>query len=161
MITSAVAIEQWDLIEPFEIARGVITASSLVTLTLTDSAGHVGRAEAAGVDYDGETPHMLQAQIESVLPLVMAITMLWQMQLTPKTGDPVQQRMFMFMPLIFILFAYNFASALSLYWTTQNLISIIQLYVTRNKPLPVLEKKAVGQKKALEAGKGKKRRSGS
>ena len=72
MITSAVAIEQWDLIEPFEIARGVITASSLVTLTLTDSAGHVGRAEAAGVDYDGETPHMLQAQIEAVLPLVIA-----------------------------------------------------------------------------------------
>ena len=72
MITGAVAIEQWDLIEPFEIARGVITAIQLVTLTLTDSAGHVGRAEAAGVDYDGETPHMLQAQIESVLPLVMA-----------------------------------------------------------------------------------------
>jgi YidC/Oxa1 family membrane protein insertase len=69
--------------------------------------------------------------------------------------------MFMFMPLIFILFAYNFASALSLYWTTQNIISVIQLYATRNKPLPVLEKKAVTQKKALEAGKGKKRRSGT
>ena len=97
----------------------------------------------------------------NILPILMALTMLWQMHITPKTGDAVQQRMFMFMPLIFILFAYNFASALSLYWTTQNLISIIQLYATRNKPLPVLEKKAVGQKKALEAGKGKKRRSGA
>ena len=96
----------------------------------------------------------------NILPILMALTMLWQMHITPKTGDAVQQRMFMFMPLIFILFAYNFASALSLYWTTQNLISIIQLYATRNKPLPVLEKKAVVQKKALEAGKGKKRRSG-
>ena len=96
----------------------------------------------------------------NILPILMALTMLWQMHVTPKSGDALQQRMFMFMPLIFILFAYNFASALSLYWTTQNLISIIQLYVTRNKPLPVLEKKAVGQKKALEAGKGKKRRSG-
>ena len=72
MITSTVAIEQWDLVEPFEIARGVMTAIPLVTLTLTDSAGNVGRAEAAGVDYDGETPQMLQAQIEGVLPLVMA-----------------------------------------------------------------------------------------
>ena len=97
----------------------------------------------------------------NILPLLMAATMLWQMQLTPKTGDAVQRRMFMFMPLIFILFAYNFASALSLYWTTQNIISVIQLYATRNKPLPVLEKKAVAQKKALEAGKGKKRRSGT
>ena len=96
----------------------------------------------------------------NILPLLMAATMFWQMHLTPKTGDAIQRRMFMFLPLIFILFAYNFASALSLYWTTQNLISILQLYLTRNKPLPVLEKKAVVQKKALEAGKGKKRRSG-
>lgn len=97
----------------------------------------------------------------NILPLLMALTMLWQMHITPKTGDAVQQRMFMFMPLIFILFAYNFASALSLYWTTQNIISIIQLYATRNTPLPVLEKKSVTQKKSLEAGKGKKRKSGS
>jgi YidC/Oxa1 family membrane protein insertase len=97
----------------------------------------------------------------NILPLLMAATMFWQMHITPKTGDAVQQRVFMFMPLIFILFAYNFASALSLYWTTQNIISIIQLYATRNKPLPVLEKKSVLQKKALEAGKGKHRKSGA
>ena len=72
MITAAVAIEHWELVEPFEIARGVMTSIPLVVLTLTDSAGTVGRAEAAGVDYDGETPDMLQAQIESVLPLVVA-----------------------------------------------------------------------------------------
>jgi YidC/Oxa1 family membrane protein insertase len=96
----------------------------------------------------------------NILPLLMAGTMLWQMSLTPKTGDAVQQRMFMFMPVIFILFAYNFASALSLYWTTQNLISVVQLYLTRNKPIPVLEKKSPAQKKALEGGKGKHRKSG-
>jgi len=62
------------------------------------------------------------------------------------------------MPVIFILFAYNFASALSLYWTTQNLISIAQLYITRNKPIPDLQKVAVSRKKALEAGKGKNRK---
>lgn len=104
--------------------------------------------------------HLLGFPI-NILPILMALTMVWQMHITPKTGDAVQQRIFMFMPLIFILFAYNFASALSLYWTTQNIISIIQLYATRNRPLPVLEKKALVQKKALEAGKGKKRRSGS
>lgn len=97
----------------------------------------------------------------NILPLLMAASMLWQMQMTPKTGDAMQQRMFMFMPVIFILFAYNYASALSLYWTTQNLISIGQLYLTRNKPLPVLEKKSVTQKKALERSKGKHRKSGA
>ncbi|MEY3480990.1 MAG: Membrane protein insertase YidC, partial [Verrucomicrobiota bacterium] len=88
----------------------------------------------------------------NILPLLMALTMLWQMSLTPKTGDAAQQRMFMFMPVIFILFAYNFASALSLYWTTQNLISIVQLYLTRNKPIPELQKVAVARKKKGRGG---------
>ena len=45
----------------------------------------------------------------------------------------MQQRVFMFMPLIFIFFCYNFASALALYWTVQNLFSVVQLYATRNQ----------------------------
>lgn len=85
------------------------------------------------------------------LPLLMAVTMLWQMQITPKTGDAVQQRIFMFVPLIFIFFCYNFASALALYWTVQNLFSIVQLYLTRNQVAPILEKVA-----AAPAGKKKR-----
>ncbi len=59
----------------------------------------------------------------NVLPLVMAVTMFWQMAISPKSGDAVQQRIFMFMPVIFIVFCYNYASALALYWTVQNLFS--------------------------------------
>ena len=76
----------------------------------------------------------------NVLPLLMAGTMLWQMSLSPKSGDPMQQRIFMFMPLIFIAFCYNFASALALYWTVQNLFSVVQLYATRNQAPPTLQK---------------------
>lgn len=74
----------------------------------------------------------------NILPILMAATMIWQMQLTPKSGDAMQQKMFMFMPLIFVVFTYNFASALALYYTMQNLLSIVQLYVTRNEPIPTL-----------------------
>ena len=74
------------------------------------------------------------------LPLCMAATMLWSMQLQPKSGDQMQQRMMMFMPLIFIFFCYNFASALALYWTVQNVFSVVQLYVTRNKTALTPEK---------------------
>ena len=81
------------------------------------------------------------------LPLLMAVTMLWQMAISPKSGDPVQQRVFMFVPLIFIYFCYNFASALALYWTVQNLFSIVQLYVTRNQASPQLQKVAAPAKK--------------
>lgn len=69
----------------------------------------------------------------NILPLVMAVTMFAQMRLTPKAGDPVQQRIMMFMPLIFIALCYNYAAALALYWSVQNLFSIVQLYVTRDK----------------------------
>jgi YidC/Oxa1 family membrane protein insertase len=76
----------------------------------------------------------------NLLPIIMAATMLWQMAISPKSGDAVQQRMMYFMPVIFLSFAYNYASGLALYWTTQNLFSIAQLYYTRNQPLPTLEK---------------------
>lgn len=82
----------------------------------------------------------------NVLPILMAATMIWQMQLTPKTGDPAQQKILMFMPLIFVFITYNFASALALYYTVQNILSIFQLYVTRNQPMPELQK--VGVKKS-------------
>jgi len=83
----------------------------------------------------------------NILPICMAITMVVQMSLTPKTGDKSQQRMFMFMPLIFVLFCYNFASALALYWTVQNIFSIGQLYVTRKRTAPAPFKPVVKRKR--------------
>ncbi len=69
----------------------------------------------------------------NILPLVMAGTQLWQMAITPKTGDPAQQRMFLFMPLIFLFICYNYASGLALYWTVQNLFFVTQMYLTRKQ----------------------------
>lgn len=81
------------------------------------------------------------------LPLLMAGTMFWQMAISPKSGDAAQQRMFMFMPLIFVFFCYNYASALALYWTVQNLFSVVQLYATRNQAPPQLQKVATRPKR--------------
>ena len=60
------SIERWPLREPFEIAREVMHDLPLLTIALTDGDGHTGRAEAAGVDYDGETPALMLAQIDAV-----------------------------------------------------------------------------------------------
>jgi YidC/Oxa1 family membrane protein insertase len=76
----------------------------------------------------------------NILPLIMAATSFWMTHLTPKSGDPTQQRMMMFMPIIFIVFCYNFAAALALYYTAQNLFTILQLYQNRKQPVPTLEK---------------------
>jgi YidC/Oxa1 family membrane protein insertase len=67
------------------------------------------------------------------LPLLMAVTMILQMKLSPQSGDPAQRKMMMFMPLIFIFMCYSFASALALYWTIQNLISIVQLQINKKQ----------------------------
>ena len=80
----------------------------------------------------------------NVLPLLMVGTQFWQMQLTPKTGDAQQQKMFMFMPLVFGFFCYSFAAALALYYTMQGVLMIIQLYATRNQPIPTLQKREGG-----------------
>lgn len=66
MITCQTSIEHWEMLEPFEIAREVITEQPVLLLSLGDGQGHTGRAEAAGVDYDGETPGSMAAQLASV-----------------------------------------------------------------------------------------------
>ena len=94
----------------------------------------------------------------NLLPIIMAGTMVWQMAISPKSGDATQQRMMYFMPVIFLTFCYNYASGLALYWTTQNIFSIVQLYLTRNQAMPTLEKVAPPKAKGAKGGgSGKKR----
>jgi YidC/Oxa1 family membrane protein insertase len=78
----------------------------------------------------------------NIIPLCMAATQIWLMQMTPKTGDATQRRVMMFTPLIFLFFCYNFAAALALYYTSQNLFSILQFYLNKKQPMPKLEKVA-------------------
>ena len=59
-------VEHWEMIEPFEISREVITHQPVLQLRMSDEAGHTGWAEAAGIDYDGETPDSMAAQIASL-----------------------------------------------------------------------------------------------
>ncbi len=84
----------------------------------------------------------------NILPLLMGASNVWLMQMTPKTGDAMQRRVLMFMPLIFLVFCYNFAAALALYYTTQNLFTILQLWHNQRQPLPVLEKAPPPAKRA-------------
>jgi len=78
----------------------------------------------------------------NIIPLCMAATQIWLMAMTPKTGDPTQRRVMMFTPLIFLFICYNFAAALALYYTAQNLFSILQFYQNKRQPMPTLEKVA-------------------
>jgi len=67
------------------------------------------------------------------LPLLMVGSMIWQQKITPQTGDPQQAKMMMFMPLIMLMFFYSAASGLTLYWTLQQFLSILQQWLSIRK----------------------------
>lgn len=76
------------------------------------------------------------------LPIVMAITSFIQMAMMPKTGgDKSQMMMMKLMPFVFLFICYNFASALALYWTTSNIFSIFQTWLSNRMPEPELKSK--------------------
>lgn len=68
-----------------------------------------------------------------VLPVIMGVTMFIQQRLNPAPVDPIQQKVFMFMPLIFTVFFAFFPAGLVLYWVVNNTLSIAQqYYITRH-----------------------------
>ena len=70
----------------------------------------------------------------NILPILMAGTMALQSALTPQAGDKSQQRMMMvMMPVMMLVMFYNFPSALSLYWTLSQVLSIAQMWLIRRR----------------------------
>jgi len=83
----------------------------------------------------------------NILPVVMAITSFLQIRMMPKNNDPTQQTIIRFMPFEYFFFCYNFASALALYWTTQNIFSIGQTWLMNRVPEPELIARKTSAKK--------------
>lgn len=67
-----------------------------------------------------------------ILPIVMGLTMVIQQKMTPSSMDPRQNKIMMFMPVIFTFLFLNFASGLVLYWLVNNILSIgQQIYINK------------------------------
>jgi YidC/Oxa1 family membrane protein insertase len=59
-------------------------------------------------------------------PILMGITMFLQMRLNPMPPDPTQAMIFTWMPIIFTFMLASFPAGLVIYWTWNNLLSILQ-----------------------------------
>lgn len=59
-------------------------------------------------------------------PILMGITMFVQMKMNPEPPDPVQKMMFTWMPVFFTFLLGSFPAGLVIYWTWNNLLSILQ-----------------------------------
>ncbi len=64
-----------------------------------------------------------------IWPVIMGLTMFLQTKLNPAPADPVQEKIFLFMPLFFTYLLAQFPAGLVIYWTWNNLLSILQQYV--------------------------------
>jgi YidC/Oxa1 family membrane protein insertase len=64
-----------------------------------------------------------------VWPVLMGITQWLQTKLNPAPADPVQAKMFSYMPLIFTFMFATFPAGLVIYYTWNNLLSVLQQYV--------------------------------
>ena len=64
----------------------------------------------------------------SVLAIIYGLTMWLQTSMNPPAADPVQRQIFMFMPLIFTFIMASFPAGLLVYWSWNNILSVIQQY---------------------------------
>jgi YidC/Oxa1 family membrane protein insertase len=74
----------------------------------------------------------------NILPLLYISSALWQTHITPMAPgmDPTQQKLMRWMPLMFVVFLYNFSSGLALYMTVNNLLTILQTWLMKkNQPV--------------------------
>jgi YidC/Oxa1 family membrane protein insertase len=66
-------------------------------------------------------------------PLIMGVTMWFQMKLNPPPPDPTQAMIFNYMPIIFTFMLANFPAGLVIYWAWNNTLSVIQQSVIMHK----------------------------
>jgi YidC/Oxa1 family membrane protein insertase len=59
-------------------------------------------------------------------PLIMGLTMFIQMRLNPAPPDPIQAKVFAWMPLFFTFLLARFPAGLVIYWAWNNILSVLQ-----------------------------------
>jgi YidC/Oxa1 family membrane protein insertase len=70
-----------------------------------------------------------------VLTILLGVSMFVQQRMSPPAGDPAQQKVMMFMPLVFTYMFIGFPAGLTIYWLTNNVLTIAQQYfVLRRLP---------------------------
>ncbi|MDE1170341.1 MAG: membrane protein insertase YidC [Verrucomicrobium sp.] len=74
------------------------------------------------------------------LPIIMAVSQWVVMKMTPQATENPQMKIMQFMPLVMLVLFYNFAAALALYWTVNNLVTAVQTYHNLRKPIPLLHR---------------------
>ena len=81
-----------------------------------------------------QVPEFLHFFNIGMWPLIMGVTMYLQQKLNPQPTDPVQARVFQFLPILFTFMLAPFAAGLVIYWAWSNTLSIAQQYYDHAPP---------------------------
>src|SRR5439155_24796990 len=93
-----------------------------------------------------------------VLPIVMIVSSFLMQKMTPMTGgDPAQQKVMQFMPLMYGFFFWPASSGLVLYWLTSNLVGIAQQWFFNKTAAPSVVVTAPAGGKSNPSKDGRKR----
>jgi len=94
-------------------------------------------------------PHMLAI---GVIPLLLGVSMFFQMRLNPAPMDEMQKQVFAFMPWVLMFVMAPFAVGLQIYWITSNFVTILQQQWLYSRH-PVLKQKPEAAAKEDKGGK--------
>ncbi len=91
-----------------------------------------------------------------VAPILTGITMLVQQRMTPQTAgtDPMQQKMFMMMPVVFTVMFLWAPSGLNIYWLVNNVLAIAQQYFTNRLIGPTRVPRPAAERRTTKKGSG-------
>jgi YidC/Oxa1 family membrane protein insertase len=132
--------------------KGVSPASGCVPMLMTMPIllafySLLGQAiELRGAPFFGWIHDLAAKDPTYVWPVLMGATMFIQQKMMPTTADPMQQKIFMLMPVIFTVMFLTMPSGLVIYWLVSNVLTIGQQYLTNHltggpvKPAPALRK---------------------
>jgi len=98
-----------------------------------------------------QVPEILHFFNIGVWPLIMGVTMYLQQRLNPAPADPVQARVFQFLPILFTFMMAPFSAGLVIYWAWSNTLSIAQQYTIMRRHGTPIGAKAAAKAKPVAA----------
>jgi YidC/Oxa1 family membrane protein insertase len=144
--------------------RGVNPASGCIPMLLTMPVFFAFYAlltvsiELRGAPFFGWIHDLSRPDPLYITPVLMGLTQLWQMRITPQTGtDPAQQKMMMIMPIVFMAFFLWTSAGALLYWLVSNIWGIGQQYLTNYLigPPQIREVRPPAERRLKRVGSGK------
>jgi YidC/Oxa1 family membrane protein insertase len=135
--------------------KGVNPASGCVPMLLTLPilfafyAMLSAAIELRGAPFFGWIADLARHDPFYITPILMGASMFWQQKMMPTTADPIQQKLFLLMPIIFTVSFLWAPAGLVVYWFVSNLLAIGQQYLTNRMigaPVPVRPAVAASRK---------------